>query len=214
MSVSKNTLKMAAAALGLVLAAGSAQASGVPLSPSQSCGLQFYQTNMDGTLVVKTRQAEPGSYFVSLTQEGRANLVIAELSGYFQGARGGEIELARVALNRRDFGRYNMNRGGRAPAEVNRGVYEFESLLRVYDTRGRLTCSSNQMAVLGAGALNAPNQATQNPRESYGVPRGPSYTAPTPAPAPVSSYQPSQPTPRQPVIYNNPRESRSGRGPN
>lgn len=210
MSVSKNTLKIAAAALGFVFAAGSAQASGVPLRSNETCGLQFYQTNMSGTLVVKTRQAQAGSYFVSLTQQGRANLVIAELSGDFQGARGGEIELARVALNRRDFGRYNVQRGGRAPAEVQRGVYEFESLLRVYDRRGQLTCSSNYMTVLGAEALNAPNYAPPNPRAPAVAP----YRSSNAAPAPAATGRPFQPAARQPAVRPNPREGRAGRGPN
>lgn len=186
MSVSKNTLKIAAAALGLVLAAGSAQAAGLRLAPGQDCAMQFYQTNMSGVLIAKTDAAEPGTYRMRLRRHGRANVVIADVTGSFRGNAAADTDLAQVFLSQRDFVIQGSGPAFVRPYDVLTDDYQMDVRLQTYDARGRLTCRVDHINIFPADALNLAGglqlslaaPAVESPRGPRVETRRPVYSLP------------------------------------
>jgi hypothetical protein len=150
---------IALAALGLTLATPGAHAAGVPLTANQGCALQFYQTNMTGTLIAKVRPDSGGSYRLTLLRAGQRASVIADLSGVVTGRGRQETELARVQLSQRDFVR--LERGQRAPGRFvdSSDLPDMDANLEVFDAAGRRTCIARRVDIFPTGALFAARPA-------------------------------------------------------
>ena len=144
---------IALAALGLTLAAPAAQAAGVPLANNQGCALQFYQTDMTGALIAKSRGVAGSSYRLTVFRSAHRSGVIADVSGAINSRGPQEIELARVQLSQRDFVR--RERGQAMPGRYINSIDmpEMDASLEIFDAAGRRTCASRGYDVFPTAAL-------------------------------------------------------------
>jgi hypothetical protein len=196
MTYSSRKWTIALAALGLSLAAGSAQAAGVPLPASQACGMQYYQIQMSGTLLAKVSAGSSGSYHLTLSRDYQGSEVIADVSGPVASRGRGEIELARVLLTQRDFVPQAQGPGSRQPFGQARDSYGVSARLEVFNRAGRRTCVSESMTIFPAAAMFVP-------RPDRAMSPLPAQAAPGSAPGEAASFRTParaalQPRARQP----------------
>jgi hypothetical protein len=146
MTFTKPAMKLAAAALGLALVAGTApanaQGSGMALASNERCAVQVYLSNSSAQVVAKAAPGLSGSYRLLAYQGMPTGATDAGLSGYFSGSGNRDTVLARTHLG---LG-YVRTGGLRGFDEIRDAEYGQDAALHVdlavFDQRGRLICRS------------------------------------------------------------------------
>lgn len=146
-----SALAIAAAVLSVAAPAASASGpAGIPLRPGTDCGIQVYLSNSAGVVMPKAAGNLSGSYRFHLYQAIPSSDVDIRLGGRFSGsgAPGDSTILARN-LFQLGFVAPGAFRGmdELRDAEIGQDAHLVGSL-QVYDRRGRLICSTDQVHIM------------------------------------------------------------------
>ncbi len=167
----KTFAKFSSAALAVVFAASlgapvqaQQRSIGIPLQNGANCGIQVYLGSSSGIAVPRTHRALSGSYRFQLYQAMPNSDLDLRLDGHFSRSSTEDSVLAQSTFM---LG-YVVPGGYRGMDELRDAELGQDAMLRgslqVYDTSGRLVCSTNQVTILPFQLIDSPRAAPRPSR--------------------------------------------------